>query len=127
MAVLLFGGRGAVGLFLGALITQDPLPSEGPLHGLGLALISAAAPWIGVHAGLRLMSIPRDLAGLSLPQLAVLAGASAAASVLLHHAYLIGTTPWPLGLHGLGPMLVGDLAGMLILGYLGAWVLRRWR
>lgn len=127
VAVLLFGWRGALGLFLGALVTQDSSPAEDPFQGVVLAAISAAAPWAAVQLGLRLLAIPRDLAGLRLNQLALLAAATSATSVVLHHAYLVRTPTWPFGLHGLGPMFIGDLAGMLILGYLGAWLLRRWR
>lgn len=127
VAVLLFGWRGALGLFLGALVTQGGPPEADPLQGVVLAAISAAAPWAAVQLAMRLLSIPSDLAGLRLGHLAVLAAATSAASVVLHHVYLIGATAWPLGLNGLGPMFIGDLAGMLILGYLGAWLLRRWR
>ena len=127
VAALLFGWRGALGLFLGALLTQDPSPAADPLQGVVLAAISAAAPWAAVQLGMRLLSLPSDLTGLRLGHLAVLAAATSAASAVLHHAYLIGTEAWPFGLHGLGPMFVGDLVGMLILGYLGGWLLRRWR
>jgi hypothetical protein len=127
VAVLLFGWSGVAGLFLGAWLTQDPSPAADPFQGLTLALISAVAPWAAAQVVLRAMAIPRDLAGLSLPQLAALAAASSATSVALHHAYLVHTPTWPLGLQGLAPMFIGDLAGMLILGYLAAWLLRRWR
>lgn len=125
VAVLVVGWRGAVGLFVGALWTQDP--GVEPLDRLALAAISACVPWAAVHLGLRGMRVSRDLAGLTVGQLGVLAAVCAAASAGAHHLYLMRLPSWDLGLKSLGPMVIGDLVGMLILGLLVSQVLRRWR
>jgi hypothetical protein len=124
VAVLLFDGRGAAGLFIGALATQPGALTHDPGTALSIAAISALAPWLAVRLCLKLMRLPRDLSGLGLRQVAIMAAASAATSVVLHHAYLTRQSGWELGLQGVAPMFLGDLAGMLILGWLASRMLR---
>jgi hypothetical protein len=134
VAVLLFGLVGAAGLFVGALITQFSAATPDLSEALALASISALAPWVTVQVGLRWLGIPRDLRGMQLRQLGLIAAACAAVCALSHQLYLTPLTPltrdwepWDLwsGLPDLGPMFIGDLAGMLILGWLASRVLRR--
>ena len=125
VAVLLFGLVGAAGLFVGALLTQLNAGSPDVAEAVALASISALAPWLTVQAALRWLGIPRDLRGMQWRQLALIAAACAAVCSLAHQLYL--TPEWALwsGLPDLGPMFIGDLAGMLILGWLASRVLRR--
>ena len=134
MGVLLFGLVGAAGLFVGALITQFSAATPDLSEALALASISALAPWVTVQVGLRWLGIPRNLRGMQLRQLGLIAAACAAVCALSHQLYLTPLTPltrdwepWELwsGLPDLGSMFIGDLAGMLILGWLASRVLRR--
>lgn len=125
VAVLLFGLVGAAGLFVGALITQlgtDPLDL---IDAVAIASISALAPWVAVRTALRGLGIPRDLRGMQWRQLALIAAACAAGCALAHQLYLTPAANLVSGLPELGPMFIGDLAGMVILGWLASRVLRR--
>jgi len=123
-AVLLFGISGAVGLFVGSLITSSPELSGGLSESLLAAAVSALAPLTAVHLVRLRMGISADLHGLSFGQLAVMSIAGAALSALAH-TVLYTFQAGELGrVWGLFPMFAGDLLGTLIIVYAVHFVLR---
>jgi hypothetical protein len=117
LAILVFGLRGAIGLFVGGLVTMT-LSSEAPVERvLAVAALSALAPMIAVTLALNCLKLERDLGGITPRQLLALVVASAAVSVCLHNLYY-----WSADLHddlfsGLWPMFVGDVLGTLLVLY----------
>lgn len=85
LAVLLFGGRGAIGLMIGAYLT---LPHESPddlAYEIALSLSSGLAPLAAVAICQRFFKINSDLAGLRGSHIIALSVANALAnSVLLN-------------------------------------------
>lgn len=124
LAVLLFGWAGALGLFLGGVFTMSMI-EEAPLHkALGIAACSALAPLLAVGLMLRRLRLPSSLCGLGSRHLALLALASAAASVMLHNLFYWASDQRGDPLSGLLPMLAGDIAGTVIVLYLARSAMR---
>lgn len=123
-AVLLFGISGAVGLFLGALITSSPELSGGLFESLLAAAVSALAPLTAVYLVRRRLAISADLHGLSFGQLAAMSFAGAALSALAHTVLYTFQSSELGRMWGLFPMFAGDLLGTLIIVYAVHFVLR---
>ncbi len=121
LAILLFGVRGAAGLFLGSLLTMS-LFTDAPVERVvSVAAISALAPLIAVTCVVRCLALRHHLRGLTTLHLVV---ASSALSVALHNVYY-----WNANFHadlysGMLPMLVGDLLGTFIVLYFARSALR---
>lgn len=126
LAVLLWGWEGCLGIWLGTLVTNQALFGTATQASLAVASISALAPWLAVGAARMLLAIPSDLAGLRPASLLVLAGASALSSALLHTLYFSFTKDSTRLADDLLPMLVGDVAGTLIVLYTLRAVLLAW-
>jgi hypothetical protein len=126
LAVLLFSWRGALGLFIGALLTYTPLMSQTPVGNIALAAASALGPLLGVGLISRWFGIPADLFGLTITQLALMCCAGAAASAGAHTLLIA----WQEGkselIWNFFPMFSGDLAGTLLVVYAVHFVLRVW-
>jgi hypothetical protein len=124
LAVLLFGWRGALGLFFGAWITFDPTMGHSDLSILVQTVLSALAPWVAVHWTARWLNISADLKGLNFRQLTLLcvagAGLSAAAHTLL---FSVQAEDVQL-LWGFVPMFGGDLLGTVLVVYSAHFALR---
>lgn len=122
--MLLFGARGAVGLFVGALITSSPELSGSMTESVLAAALSALAPLTAVHLASRQLQIPSDLQGLSFAQLAVMSFAGAALSALAHTILYSLQAGDVARMWGIFPMFAGDLLGTLIVVYAVHFVLR---
>ena len=117
LAILLYGWRGAVGLFLGSLLTMSVFTEAPVERALVVAAISALAPLMAVTCVLRCLTLRRHLRGLTTLHLLMVVVASSALSVSLHNLYY-----WDAELHaslysGMLPMFVGDLLGTLFVLY----------
>lgn len=124
LAVMVCQWVGALGLFVGALITNQTAPSGEFADGLILALLSAIGPLVAVWFCTRLLSLPLTLAGLTARQLLVFAGVGALLNAVPHNIYFYvsGRTSHPF--EGLAPMFFGDLLGTLVVLYVASFVLR---
>lgn len=118
LAVLLFGSAGALGLFVGGLFTMSFIEEAPWPKALGIAGVSALAPLMAVGLMLRRLRLPASLCGLGTRDLALLALASAACSVLLHNLYYWFSEQRGDPLSGLLPMFIGDIVGTVIVVYL---------
>jgi hypothetical protein len=124
LAILLFGVRGAAGLFLGSLLTMS-LFTDAPVERVvSVAAISALAPLIAVTCVVRCLALRHHLRGLTTLHLIIIVVASSALSVALHNVYY-----WNANFHadlysGMLPMLVGDLLGTFIVLYFARSALR---
>ena len=125
-AVLLFGMRGAVGLFLGALITSSPELGGSVVTSVLAAALSAVAPLTAVYLASRQLKIPSDLQGLSFGQLAVMSFAGAALSALAHTVLFSIQAGELEKMWGFLPMFAGDLLGTLLVVYAVHFALRFW-
>ncbi len=116
LVVLLWRWWGAVGLLLGALLTNVSVFGWLTPQSLVVATLSAAAPCVAVELGRRWLDIAVTLQGITAVSLLKLLGISAAISVILHGSYF-----WLSGTAGaigdVVPMFVGDVIGTLIVLY----------
>lgn len=123
LGILLWDWPGAIGLWLGAIATGIPLFGFQSPRWLPAATVSAAAPWIAVALSRRWFHLPPTLQGLTASSLLKLSVVSAAMSVAMHSALF-----WLWGqrniIHDVAAMLVGDLAGTLIVLYCARALLR---
>jgi len=124
LAVMVGGWAGALGLFLGAILTNVGMLKYEPLNIVLLAGLSALGPLVAVHLCTRWLRLPRDLAGLQRSQLLVFAVAGAVFNTFPHNLYFYFTGLAPDAWSGVVPMFVGDLAGTLIVLYLASLTLR---
>jgi hypothetical protein len=124
LAVLMFGTAGALGLFLGGVFTMTMIEEASWPKALGIAACSALAPLLAVGLMLRRLRLPSSLCGLRTRHLALLAVASAAASVVLHNLYYWASDQRGDPLSGLLPMFAGDIAGTVIVLYLARSAMR---
>lgn len=125
-AVLLFGVRGAAGLFVGALITSSPELGGGLFSSVLAAAVSALAPLTAVYVASRQLKIPVDLQGLNFGQLAAVCIAGAALSAFAHTVLFSVQAGELETMQGFFPMFTGDLLGTLIVVYAVHFVLRFW-
>lgn len=116
LAVLLFGGWGALGLGVGTLITNVPIFGLMTVPSVSVATLSAMAPYLAVQAGRVLLHLPATLQGITGVSLLQLGALSAASSVILHSVlfYFLGSAS---GLRGFVSMLVGDVVGTVLVLY----------
>jgi hypothetical protein len=123
-AVMIGGWAGALGLFVGAILTNLSLLEVEPLNAMVIAALSALGPVIAVHLCTRWLQLPGDLAGLQRSHLLVFALAGAVFNVFPHNLffYTIGLShdAWS----GVLPMFVGDLSGTLVVLYLASFSIR---
>lgn len=126
LAVLLFSWRGALGLFIGAMLTYTPYMSDTLAGNMALGAVSALAPLMAVGLISRWCQIPVDLKGLNVGQLAQMCCAGAAASAGGHtllNAWQADKTDL---LWNFFPMFAGDLIGTLLVVYAAHFAMRLW-
>lgn len=117
IAVLIWGVPGALGLWLGAVVTSTQVFGTWTLPVLVLAPMSGLAPWLAVALMREPLTLTPDLGGLSVGDLTQLAIASATCSAALHSVgFLVLSTPLANPADIL-VMLIGDLVGTLVVLY----------
>jgi hypothetical protein len=118
LAVMLFGRRGAIGLWIGTLVTNEGVFGDDLLESLTVATLSVAGPLLAVYLTMRWLDLPLSLKGLTGKQLMAFALMGALCNVIPHNVFfwLAGITPNPFA--GLLPMFIGDLLGIAIVLYL---------
>lgn len=124
LAILLFGLRGAMGLFLGSLLTMSVFTDAPMERVMSVAAISALAPLIAVTCALRCLTLRHHLRGLTTLHLLLIVVASSALSVALHNLYYWNTDFHADPFSGMLPMFVGDLLGTFVVLYLARTALR---
>jgi hypothetical protein len=124
LAVMVGGWAGALGLFLGAILTNLSLLKYEPLNIVILAGLSTLGPLVAFNLCTRWLKLPRDLSGLQRSQLLVFAVAGAIFNTIPHNLYFYVTGLSPDAWSGVMPMFVGDLAGTLIVLYLASLLVR---
>ncbi|MFY9137002.1 hypothetical protein [Zwartia sp.] len=120
LAVMIGGWSGALGLFVGAILTNLSLLELEPFNVMILAALSALGPVIAVHLCTRWLQLPGDLSGLQRSQLLVFAVAGAVFNVFPHNLFFYMTGLSYDAWSGVLPMFVGDLAGTLIVLYVAS-------
>jgi hypothetical protein len=124
LAVMVGGWAGALGLFLGALLTNLSLLKYEPFNIVILAVLSTIGPLAAFNLCTRWLKLPRDLSGLQRSQLLVFAVAGSIFNTIPHNFYFYFTGLSHDAWSGVLPMFVGDLAGTLIVLYLASLALR---
>lgn len=122
LAVLLAGYAGAVGLFLGALITNQALIGINLLHALALSALSAIGPVVAVWLSLRWIGVSSELTGLKWWHLFVFATIGALCNVIPKHTYLWAVGEMESFYDHFGSMLFGDLLGTSIVLLLASFI-----
>lgn len=124
LAVMVCDWVGAVGLFVGAMLTNQTDLTGGLGDGLMLAFLSAIGPMLAFWFCTKLLSLSKDLSGLTATQLFVFALTGALFNAVPHNIYLYLSGRMSSPIEGLVPMLVGDLVGTLIMLYVVSVALR---
>jgi hypothetical protein len=124
LSVMIGGWTGALGLFVGALLTNLNLLMFEPLNAVVIAALSALGPLVAVYLCTQWLRLPTDLAGLQRSQLLVFAVAGAVFNVFPHNLYFYLTGLSYDAWSGILPMFVGDLAGTLIVLYVASFSIR---
>ena len=117
LAVVLFGWPGVLGLFLGALFTNQLFGEVSPVAAVTVSALSALGPWLAFRTCTQWLNLPNDLAGLK-PRHLLMLSAVGAFFISLPHSiffYVSGISPklWS----DLIPMFIGDLVGTLSVLY----------
>jgi hypothetical protein len=127
LAVLLFKGRGVLGLFLGALMTNASLWGTEWWDAFSLSAVSALAPALAIGLGFRWLKLEPTLNGLNGWQLLTLSALAALTNSVLHGLLFYALdydTPWQSAMLS---MTVGDFAGTLLVLYSAYFAMRWWR
>lgn len=125
-AVLMFRMQGAVGLFVGALITANPELSGSLAASVLAAALSSLAPLVAVYFASHQLRISCDLQDLNFGQLAAMSFVGAALSALSHTAFFSFQASELERMWDFFPMFAGDLLGTLIVVYAVHFALRFW-
>ena len=117
LGVMLLGRQGAMGLWVGTLITNGPMFGGNALESIAVATLSATGPLVAVYLTMRWLKVGLNLQGLTTAQLTVFAVVGALCNVIPHNVFF-----WLVGITsnlfiGLIPMFVGDLLGTVIVLY----------
>lgn len=124
LSVMVFEWVGAVGLFIGAMITSDILLGDNFSTALVLSSLSALGPVFAVAVCSKWLGLSRTLSGLGPRQICLFALIGALFNVVPHNIYLYFAGHMQTPFTGLLPMLIGDLVGTAIVIYLTSIVLR---
>ena len=124
LAIMACDWVGALGLFAGALITNQADPTIGFADGLVLAFLSSGGPLLAFWLCTRWLSLPSTLTGLTARQLLVFATVGALFNALLHNIYFYLSGRMTNPFEGLVPMFLGDLLGTMVVLYTVSLVLR---
>ncbi len=124
LAIMTCDWVGAVGLFAGALLTNQTDPAGGFTDGLVLAFLSATGPLVAFWFCTRLLNLSTNLTGLTARQLLVFAGIGALLNAVPHNIYFYFSGRMSSPVEGLAPMFLGDLIGTLITLYAASLALR---
>ena len=124
LAVMACGWVGALGLFAGALFTNQTNSSGGLTDGLVLAFLSAAGALVAFWCCTRLLRLPSNLTGLTARQLLVFAITGAMFNAVPHNIYFYLSDRMASPIEGLVPMFLGDLLGTVVVLYAVSFALR---
>lgn len=118
LCTLIFGGEGAIGLLVASMmIGYLRIDAMDPVTQFGSELISAGAPYLAYRAALK-FGMPASLEKLSTARLGILAVAYAFTSSSLHSLWFMIRGFFTDFIYGWTAMLIGDVAGTLIMVYL---------
>ena len=124
LSVMLLEWVGAAGLFIGAVITSDPVFNHNLSEAITLAGLSALGPVLALSCCTRWLRLPANLAGLGPRQLTLFGLVGALCNVIPHNIYFYFAGLMQSPFEGMIPMFVGDLLGTLIMLYLAALILK---
>lgn len=118
LCVMLFNWRGALGLWLGTLVTNEPEFGNDLLQSLVVATISATGPLTAMYFTMRYLKVSMDLRELTAGKLTVFAFVAALCNAAPHNLFFWVTGHASSPFTGLIPMFVGDIAGTVLVLYL---------
>jgi hypothetical protein len=124
ISVMLLDWVGAVGLFVGALITNAPLLDQNLSDAIVLAGLSALGPVLAVAFCTRWLNMAENFSGLGLSKLTLFGLVGALCNVIPHNIYFYLSDRMQSPLDGIAPMFIGDMLGTLIVLYVCALVLK---
>lgn len=117
VAVLVWGVPGALGLWLGAIVTSSMVFGVGSPAVIVAAPVNGLAPLLAVALMRGPLALRPDLGGLGAGDLAQLAVANATCSALLHSLVFFALGDPRANPSDIFTMLIGDLIGTLVVLY----------
>lgn len=124
LAVMMMEWVGALGLFVGALLTSEPVAHTHLSEIFIVAGLSAVGPLVAVAFCTKWLRMPANLAGLKPRQLCLFALVGALCNVIPHNIYFYISDQMHSPFTGLIPMFVGDLTGTILVLYVSALLLK---
>ena len=124
LAVMVCDWAGALGLFAGALFTNQTDSTGDLSDGLVLAFLSATGPLVAFWLCTRWLSLPATLTGLTARQLLVFAAVGALLNAVPHNIYFYISGRMTNPIEGLLPMVLGDFLGIIVVLYAVSLALR---
>lgn len=115
LSVMMFGVRGALGLWIGALLTNHAFAST--WQSLVVAFLSSGGPLLAMYIGRHWLRLPASLHGLTAGKLFQLSVFAALCNAVPHNVFFWTIDLRPDPLSGIGPMFIGDLLGILLVLY----------
>ena len=109
LAVMACDWVGVLGLFAGALFTNQADPTLDLTDGLVLAVLSATGPLVAFWFCTRLLRLPSTLSGLTARQVLVFAAIGALLNAVPHNIYFYLSGRMASPIEGIVPMFFGDL------------------
>ncbi|MBU6468220.1 MAG: hypothetical protein KGN31_06755 [Betaproteobacteria bacterium] len=126
IAILLCGWRGAVGLFLGALLTGDYSTEESLIRSIILACMSSIGAYLAVYCFRWINQLPDSLNGLKGRHLWQLALLGATFNAIPTNIYLFLSNAVASWWESLLPMITGDWLGSAVMLYFLRFVQKMW-
>lgn len=124
VSVLVLGVPGALGLFLGALVTNHPLWALDISDAVALSLLSALCPLAAARLSKMILNLSDDLSGIKSDQIYALTLLGATTSCIPHHLYFYSTNKIQSLGEGLPAMLTGDIVGTVIALWIVSYTLK---
>ena len=124
LAIIVCEWIGAVGLFVGALVTNQMTHSISIIDGLTLASLSSVGPLLAFWCCTRLLSLPVDLLGLSAKQLLAFSVVGALFNAVPLNIYFYCTDRTNGPFESLVPTFLGDLSGTLVVLFVASLAMR---
>jgi hypothetical protein len=124
LAVMACDWVGAIGLFAGALFTNQTDSTSELTEALVLAFLSSTGPLLAFWVCTRWLGLPATLTGLTARQLVVFAVFGALCNAVPHNIYFYFSGHMSSPIAGLVPMFVGDFLGTMVVLYAASLALR---
>lgn len=123
-SVMVLNWSAVMGLFVGAMITNNPVLGENMIHALIGSTLTALGPYAATHLTIKLLSTANNFQGISPKQLYIFGITGSLCNVVPHCIWFWidgAASPWPTQFT---PMFMGDMIGTTIILYMASFAMK---